>query len=379
MGRKKVSRDLAPLPQRVSLGAAEHKGDRLLKILRALAIKNQRAQARAFYSVRDVATHFKVPLSMVAKIYHDMEHEGLLSSVRSSRTILQGRDNDRRLSVRAVVGLPALLSTFLTIPDYRMFFLHIQRELRSRGFAGIIVFFETEEALDDRLSDRFKAYQVDTVLWFQAGRYALKSLLRLSDLGVRVVAISQIGAPAIPSRYYVWREKAVEKLLREWRDRYSARKITVVESRNHRSAVTEELLRLMLPALEFVAVTRTLENQNTDSFLHDLCRLKTDGIVFPSSVLASMLAFRNPAGMTELIQTQRVAFLDGPINMPFAKLPDALVDIVTFDWPEVSQLIVNDLVSQQAFDRRQRTVIQARTQVRVSMRSLGGVVGESTF
>jgi hypothetical protein len=370
MARKKVSRDLIPLPSRGPFGGDEHKANSLLKIVRSLAIKNQRAQARVFYSVRDVARHFKVPLSMVARIYHDMEDEGLLSSVRSSRTILHGRDNDRRLSVRAVVGLPALLSAFLTIPDYRMFFVHVQRELRVRGFVGTIVFFEPEEGLDGRLSDRFKTYQVDTVLWFQAGRFAIESLLRLSDMGVRVVAISQIGAPAIPSRYYVWREKAVEKLLREWRDRNGVRKITVVESRNHRSAVTEELLRLVLSGLELNAVTCTLEDENTAGFVREMCHLKTDGIIFPSSVLASMLAFRNPNEMAELMRTQRVAFVDGPINMPFAKLPDALVDIVTFDWQKVAELIVNDLVTQQAFDRRQRAVIQATLRLRVPMSSI---------
>jgi hypothetical protein len=51
----------------------------------------------------------------------------------------------------------------------------------------------------------------------------------------------------------------------------------------------------------------------------------------------------------ELLQAHRVAFLNGPVSMPFAKVPDAKVDLVTVDWQSVAEQIVDDLISQQAF------------------------------
>src|SRR5437870_8195109 len=202
MRRTRVSRDLGPLPRRSALTLAHHGSNSLLQILRSLAIKNQREQSRVFYSLREVAKQFRVPVSTVATIYRDLEREGLLSRVRGSKTILNGLRYSRR-RIRAVVGLPVLLSNFITIQDYRMFCICIQRELWLRGFATAMVFFRPEEAVHGSLSDRLKSYEVDTVIWFQPGPSARESWLRLLDMGIRVIVISQIGTPIMPSRYYV--------------------------------------------------------------------------------------------------------------------------------------------------------------------------------
>src|ERR1700736_3289296 len=172
MPRTKILRDLEPLPRGSAMRGTRHKTDALLKILRSLAIRNQREQPRVFYSLREVAKQFRVPVSTVAKIYRDMEQEGLLSRVRGSKTILNGLRYNRRLSVRAFVGLPALLSNFITIQDYRTFFICIRRELWLRGFATTMVFFRHVEAADGRLSDQLKSLEVDTVIWLQPGRRA---------------------------------------------------------------------------------------------------------------------------------------------------------------------------------------------------------------
>jgi len=374
MPRTKVSRDLGPLPRRSALNVARHKTDGLLQILRSLAIKNQREQPRVFYSVREVAKQFRVPVSTVAKIYRDMEQEGLLSRVRGSKTILNGLRYNRRLSVRAFVGLPALLSNFITIQDYRTFFICIRRELWLRGFATTMVFFRPDEAVDGSLSDRLRTYDVDTVIWLSPFRSAKESLLRLSDMGIRVVGISQIGTPITPSRYYVWKERAVETLLRDWKDRNSVRRITVVDSKDYRSPVTEEILRLALDGLGIESVIRTFKDEASHAFLRDLCRIKTHGIIFPSSALASMFSFRSPDGLADLLRAQRVAFIDGPIDMAYAKVPDAPVDLVTVDWQTVAESIVNDLITLEAFDRNRHTTFEAQAQLRVPLSSFSEAI-----
>ena len=130
MARKKVTRVLAPLPNRRALDKAHHKTEALTAILRDVAVKNQQDQPRAFHSVREVATHFRVPVSTVSRAYRVLEQEGLLSRVRGSKTLLQGLHFDRQLKVRSFVGFPASVSRFVTLQDYRTFFIRIRRELR---------------------------------------------------------------------------------------------------------------------------------------------------------------------------------------------------------------------------------------------------------
>jgi hypothetical protein len=369
MPRTRISHDLGPLPRGAALRAAHHKPNSLLQILRSLAIKHQREQPRVFYSLREVANRFRVRISTVAKIYHDMEQEGLLSRVRGSKTVLNSLRNNRRLSVRGFVGLPALISNFITIQDYRRFFISIRRELWLRGFATTMFFFRPDEAADGRLSDELKSYEVDTVIWLHPGRTARETLLRLSDMGIRVIVISQVGTPSMPCRYYVWKERAIESLLKDWKDRNSIRKITVVDSKDYRSPVTEEVLRVILQNLGIGAVARTFHDEDSSAFLRELRRAETGGIIFPSSGLASMFAFRSPDQLADLLTSQRVAFVDGEIDIPFAKVPDVPVDLVTVNWQAVAESIVNDLITREAYDRNRHTTFDAGVRLRVPLSS----------
>jgi hypothetical protein len=369
MPRTKILRDLEPLPRGSAMKGTRNKTDSLLKILRSSAIKSQREQPRVFYSLREVAKQFKVPVSAVTRIYHHMEQEGLLSRVRGSKTVLNGLRNNRQLSVRSFIGLPALMSHFIAIQDYRSFFICIRRELWLRGFATTMFFFRPNEAADGTLSEQLKRYEVDSVIWLQPGRSARETLLRLSDMGIRVISISQVGTPSMPSRYHVWKERAIETLLKDWKSRHSVRKITVVDSKDYRSVVTEEVLRVTLQNLEIEAVIRTFQSEDSSVFLRDLCRIKTDGIIFPASGLASMFAFRSPDQLGDLLRAQRVAFVDGPIDMPFTKIPDAPVDLVTVNWCIVAESIVNDLITREAFERNRYTTFEAEAQLRVPLSS----------
>jgi hypothetical protein len=332
-------------------------------------MKNQREQPRVFYSLREVAKRFRVPVSAVAKIYHDLEREGLLSRVRSSKTILNGLRHNRNLSIRGFVGLPVLTSHFITMPEYRAFFICIRRELWLRGFAATMFFFQPDEAADRRLSDELKSFGIDTVIWLQPGRTAVETFLRLADMGIRVIGISQVGTPGIPARYYVWKSRGIEALLRDWKDRNLVRSVTVVNSKDYRSPVTEELLQVAMHHLGIEPAIRTFQDEDSSLFLSSLCRIKTSGIIFPSAGLTSMFAFRSANQMTDLIRAKRVAFIDGPIDTPFAKLPDVPVDLVTVNWQAIAEAITSDLITREAFERNRYTTFEADAQLRVSLSS----------
>lgn len=367
MARKKVSRALAPLPQGRALGAAEHKTERLVEILRSVAVKNQQEQPRAFYSVRDVAAHFDIPVSTVSRVYRYLEQEGLLNRVRGSKTILQGLHFDRHLRVRAFVGLPASLSAFVTLQDYRTFFIKIRRELRLRGFATAMAFFERDEARTDALSQRLKTYEVDTVIWFQAPKEAKETIARLSDLGMRLVGVSQNKFPPIPCRYQIHRDRAVRLLLEEWKTRHATAHLTLVQWKDDNSRGAEETLQILMEELEIKWSVASFAGHRSEAFLRSLQKAKTDGIVFSSSGLASKLCFRSPTAVTELLRTHRVALINGPVSMPFAKVPDVRVDLITVDWRLVAERIVSDLITQDAFALPGPTVFEAEAKLRVPL------------
>jgi hypothetical protein len=109
------------------------------------------------------------------------------------------------------------------------------------------------------------------------------------------------------------------------------------------------------------------EGQRSDPFLRSLQKTKTGGIIFASSALASKLCFRSPTAVSELLGTHRVAFINGPVSMPFAKVPDARVDLVTVDWQLVAERIVNDLITQDAFQEPGPTVFDSEARLEVSL------------
>jgi hypothetical protein len=367
MARKKVSRTLPALKGKRGFHGAVHKTERLIDILRAIALKNQREQPRAFYSLREVANWFHVPLSTVSRAYEHLEQEGLLTRVRGSKTLLQGLHFDRRLGVRAFVGLPASLSDFITIHAYRMFFIRIRRELRLRGFATAMMFFEAAEAKTAVLSDRLKAYEIDTVLWFQPPREAKETAARLADLGIRLIGIAHEQTPVIPCRYQVGRDSAIKALLAEWKTGCGIDQVTLVQSHEARASALEETLHSALDELGIKSTVAVFEGKRSEPFLRSLQKLKTGGIIFASARVASKLCFRAPSTVGDLVSSQRVAFLNGPVSMPFARIPDVRADLVVVDWQLVAERIVNDLITQDAFTRSDPTIFEADAKLRIPL------------
>ena len=62
-----------------------------------------------------------------------------------------------------------------------------------------------------------------------------------------------------------------------------------------------------------------------------------------------------------------MAFVHGPVSMPFAKVPDVRVDLLTVDWQLVAERIVDDLITQEAFKIAGATVFEAKANLRVSL------------
>jgi len=364
MGRKTVTRALPDLPKRFAVEIHEHKTHRLLELLRSVALTTQEDRPHPFYSVRQVSQRFRISISTVSQIYGQLEREGILSRLRGSKTILRGGKYDRKISVRAFIALPSSISRFVTQQDYRMFFIRARRELRLRGFATTMVFLEKHNGQD--LKERLKKYQVDTVIWFSPELSARHAFASLKDSGVRVIGISDGGIPAIPCHYEVQREAAIRAILHHWHRFCGLESVTVVSDATRRFAADEERLGRILEGQPLRYHFMDISDRPIPKSLESLSRKKSSGIVFLSSP-ASLFAFRAPELFTELLKARRVALIEGPVNLPFAPVPDARVDLVLVDWQLVAERIANDLITQETFDSAKTVVFEAESKFQVPL------------
>jgi hypothetical protein len=90
------------------------------------------------------------------------------------------------------------------------------------------------------------------------------------------------------------------------------------------------------------------------------------GIVFLSSA-APLFAFRSPEAVTRIFERCRVALIEGPVNMPFADVPNVPVDLVAIDWQRIAKRIVDDLITQEAFNDAKTVTFEAECKLQVPL------------
>src|SRR5207253_9811752 len=91
----------------------------LLHELRKAAKRLRKRKSQPFYSMREIAYHFKAPLRTVAIAYQTLESEGLFNRIRSSQTLLVGSADSTQHLVRGVVGIPIWLHAMVVSPYSR--------------------------------------------------------------------------------------------------------------------------------------------------------------------------------------------------------------------------------------------------------------------
>lgn len=363
--RRTVARRLPPFPASVTFKAKNQKGAQLLEILRGIAIANQQEEPQVFYPIREVAGRLDVPVSTVSRVYDALEEEGILVSVRGSKTLLQGHSSGRQVSVLASVGMPALTSSFVTFQDCRSFFIRTRRELRARGFAVAMVFYDQSDGKNGTLFSRIDKYDFDTVLWHQPDRTAKEAVPQLKDRGVQVIGLRDSWFPSIRCQYEVQRESAITSILRDWRANDAITSVIIVRG-IETSAAEEELLKTLLEEEGIACEFKNASDQRFADFLNSFTTDKHRGIIFPSTA-AALFAFRAPEALAKLTARSRVALTGGPASFPFAQVSDVTADVVVLDWQLVAEQIVDDLLNRKSCSRAETTIFEAKAHLRAPL------------
>jgi hypothetical protein len=321
--------------------AATEKSVLILRLLRRKARGSRNKKPQPFYSIRAVASHFGVPATTISRIYNQLKSEGLLTSVWGSKTFVEAAKIDNQLRVRAIVALPASLTSFCTVRQYRNFFVEMRDALWKFGFATRLLFYEGNDAQLPSFAELLLGYRPDIVIWFLPTPKMKGTVARLLDRGIRFITIADCPGDWPAHHYYVDRERAVKNALLSWQQN-GIRSVTVLQDSHCGSLSTVALVE---KCLRDTAMPHTFANAES-WLLQDTLPAYTQrvnrGIIFSSSDLGVKFAARDPAGFTKVFE--RVLLVDGPIDVPGSYAVKRSIDVIDVDLHAVAKRIACDLI-----------------------------------
>ncbi len=183
-------------------------------LLKQIAIERQNDELQPFYSIRAVADHFHVPPARVSRIYQRLSSERLLRTVWGSKTLLEPNRASRNSESRSI-GIAVDLCQFLKTSDYRRSILSLQLEVWNHEVNDHLLFFETvpDELLS--LCTRNHHPHTSTIVWLLPQPSHTQTLLRLHDLGLRVICLGDQMIPGIRDCYRISRRCTIRTIVRK--------------------------------------------------------------------------------------------------------------------------------------------------------------------
>jgi hypothetical protein len=334
--------DLSSLePTSLRTITAEEKTALILQLLRDAAQKSRNEKSQPFYSIRTVASYFEVPVTTVSRIYARLKDEGLLASVWGSKTFVEPAQIDKQLHFRAVVGMPASLKLFCTVPAYRTFHLSISDALWKLGFAAQLIFYEGRDSEESTLANHFSSHKMDIVIWFLSGPKSKNTASCLADRGVRLITVVDSLRSSSEPCYYLSRQRALREGLIAWQ-RDGITSVTVARQTSCESFDRLEMIETCLRELE---MHYTIVHINSCPHpLRTVSRRKNGAIIFPCSEFFVQSATQDSAGCAKLLAHSRVMSVGGPVDLPSRTGTDTTFDVIEFDWPTVAKRMACDLL-----------------------------------
>jgi DNA-binding LacI/PurR family transcriptional regulator len=330
----------------------------MTKCLRQVAESGRGKTPSPFYSIRAVADHFGVAPTTVSRIYSRLKEEGLLASIWGSTTFIQPARVYKQLRMRAVVSLPALLSSFRILPDYRMFFIALQDSLFKCGFAARLVFHDDDEADKPGFAELLIAHRSDFVVWLDPTLKNMSIAARLVDRGVRLITIGDALVSGDGKVYIINRRTALKKCLACWH-RQGIQTVRVLhegapELRERHGTIETTLCEARLPYSLINLGSSSIENE-----LPRLGKTSHSALVLPSAKFVAQLSPANAASLREISQRCRVLLCDGPVDPAGIPFPPKNIDLIRVDWFRAASRIVRDLANPLSYSIKQPTAFEA--------------------
>src|SRR6266403_673156 len=321
---------------------AEERSALILRLLRQKARRSRNRKPQPFFSIRAVASHFAVPPTTVSRIYSRLKDEGLLASVWGSKTFVEPVQIDNQLRGRAVVALPASLTSFCTVREYRTFFLEMRDALWKLGFATRLLFYEGCDAEEPTFAELLLNYKVDIVIWFLPTPRMKGTAARLVDRGIRAITVTDFPASFAEHSYYISRERALKDGLLVWQ-KDGITSVTMLRNPCVEVANTFVTVEKCLCDAAMPHAVVNIESWQSLDTLRTRSQRKNRAIIFPSSELAVRLVSRDPGRFAELLERSRVLMVNGLIDLPVWYPVNTSIDVIEVDWEIVAKRIASDL------------------------------------
>jgi len=314
----------------------------LIAMLRKAGRRLQKARPQPFYSMRDIAAFFQVPLRTAAVAYESLEQEGLLNRIRGSQTLLAGRVIALRKPVRGVIGIPAWMRSLLASPQAWEFHKHLEEKLRETGFVADTIFFHDEEQRAEDVLDRLLRHRLDYIIWHAPPKVlAFPSLfLSLKDQGVRQILIH--GRTSFPCPIYtqIWKT-AFHEMATTWRSA-GIRSAIILEPSSWAIGGGVKILASVLSEYQISADIMPPDVKKVLEHVHR----RRDGrsaVAFINLEDAYSICNREPLFIEQAVQAARIAFCRGAPHVPYFEGRPGKVDVVCLPAKERAQRIVEDL------------------------------------
>lgn len=315
----------------------------LLHEMRRAAKKLRKPSPVSFYSMREVADFFSLPLRTVAIVYEQLEREGLLNRLRGSQTMLAGKKAAPRTTVRGVVGLPFWLFSVAVSPYGSELLIELGERFRKVGFVTDFIFFRTGEDCRSAFAERMLHHNLDLVIWQTPHQLSSQVLLSLHDRGVRQIIVQSPETPLnVPATVYHqnW-HPAYQEMAKAW----AAAQVRKVFVPKPAYLPSHFALKGFSSILNASGISVEIIEGTAENFLEKTsaaCSQKKCAIAFMDLQSADSICNSYPQQMETIAKKTKVGFCRGRVRIPYFFQRGVRADVIAFSPSEIAQQLVED-------------------------------------
>lgn len=343
-----VHRKLPALAKVLGSPRAEENKSRQLVIteqLREAAQLLRTAEAQPFYAMREVAGFFQAPLGTIALVYQLLEREGILNRIRSSRTMLAGRQAVAREAIRGVVGISTLMRSITNLVYTQQFVSELEERLRRAGFVADIVFhFREGEDAQPEFAERLLSHRLDAIILHTPPSKARQTILSLREGGMRVLTLQREEAPRdLPTIIYLLNYGAAYRQMAARWHSLGIRKVwlwTMVQQLTYATEADTFSSIMEEAGIE----VETLWDEPAE-LLRKIKRYKKapTAVAFLETFGADEVCNCHPLELQEIAKNARLAFCVAPIRAPYLSCQKVRADIVQTSPSEIAARLASDI------------------------------------
>ena len=313
--------------------------------LRTVIRKLRTSKPQAFYSMREVAQFFTVPLGTVNRSYRVLEREGILTRMRGSQTILTGLEPSHRDSIRGLIGIYIWLKSIVLLPYTQTLLTEFEERLRRSGYVADIIFHEGggEEILPD-FAERILQHYLDVLVLHSPLAQVRTNILSLRERGVRVLVIqreeNKIDFPAV--LYLENYRSGHEAMAAHWY-KIGLRKVWLVTPPQYLHSERE------IAGLRNILYQHGLESETIRDTPVELLR-RVRRLKFPSAVAfldaphCENYCAGDPVVVEKISKICRLAFCLGAVRLSGLHSRQVRVDLVELSAVEVAAKLTADIL-----------------------------------